>query len=414
LNSKSKFIIAVSNFNYGGIEILVKRLCKVLALKYEVHVFILSNKYDEGLLEDLKNHSQVYLPIQYTTLKLGLINVVGANAVLPIKTEYCKLISESDYVHATDSHSMIFFTSILQNRHSYPKFSVGNYQSEEYLWKSDWWFRCLELECIKKFTAANVFSMNQISIDKLVAIHGDEYFDSQKMPAGIDIPNAQCPSTFYKRKNELICLGRLVKFKSYIEFVIRDIPSIVEMVPDFEFHIYGDGPEREYLTQLSEGLPVVFHGSVLLSDIDNIISSYKVFIGSGTSILTASALGVPSIIGIESCNKSITYGYLHETKGYDYQELGLQYPQMSIAEKVVEALCASKEQYNALCFSARNRSEEFCISKTAQILENTSTTTKVATFTMFKKFKYFFSVLVWSLLNKVKIIDSKKNRHFIK
>lgn len=414
MNHKKKFVIVVSSFNYGGIEVLINRLSKTLSSKYDIHVFILSHKYDIGLLDDLKSSAKVYLPKNFIRFKLSLINIVGVNSILPIKVEFRQLIAESVYIHATDSHSLIFLTSILQNEVVLPKFSVGNYHSEEYLWRSRWWFRNFEQKCIKKFPAKNFFSMNQISINKLVDCYGHEFLKSRKMPAGIELPKTGSSQLTYDRKNQLICLGRLVKFKSYIQYVILDMPYIMEVIPDFEFHIYGDGPERQCLTELSKGLPVFFHGSVELNEIDGIISSYKVFIGSGTSILTASGLAVPSIIGVESCSESMTYGFLHETKGFDYQELGLEYPKMTISTKVIEALCASEAAYNGLCLSAKNRAEEFCITKTATALEETGVLKSVTSFGRFGKVRYFCSVLLWALLNKVGIIDSKQNRHFIK
>lgn len=414
MSSKKTFVVVVSSYNYGGIEVLVERLGQVLEAKYKVYIFILTNKYDQNLLEDLEKVGTVYIPVDFTLFRLGIINIVGMNSVLPVKSRYHDLIANADFVHATDSHSMIFILSILSNKSLNNNFSIGNYHSEEYLWSTSWWFRKFELKCIKTFTPENVFSMNKTMIEKLVKAHGNQYYKSKEMPAGIKLPKLDSTSTFHMRENKLVCLGRLVKFKSYIEFLIREIPDILKDIPDFEFHIYGDGPERENLEKLSQSLPVYFHGTIELKNIPKVLSSFKLFIGSGTSILTASALGIPSIIGIESCKSSITYGFLHETKGYDYQELGLNYEVVPISKKVIDGLKATKKEYESLCNLARKRSEEFCITKTAKMLETAPRLEKQFKFGKLERFRYLCSVFAWTLLNKLKIISSKKTRHYIK
>lgn len=414
MKSRKKFIIVISSFNHGGIEILVERLCDALKEKYEFHIFILSSKYDQNLLEQLQKKARVYFPTQYTFFSMGIVNIVGVNTVLPIKPKFHDLISRADHIHATDSHSMIFIKKILTKEVLNPSYSIGNYHSEEYLWHSPFWFRKFELDSIKSLNPEHVFSMNQNSVDKLIKTLGSKFVGSKKMPAGIKLPVFDKNSDFYMRENKVVCLGRLVKFKSYIEFFIREIPDILIDFPDFEFHIYGDGPEREHLQKLSQSLPVYFHGTIELKNISKVLSSFKLFIGSGTSILTASALGIPSIIGIESCKSAITYGFLHETKDYDYQELGLNYELVPISKKVIEVLKATKKEYELLCNLARKRSEEFCITKTAKMLETAPRLEKQFKFSKLERFRYLCSVFAWTLLNKLKIISSKKTRHYIR
>lgn len=410
---KNNFCIIVSSFNYGGIEILVKRLASILANNYSVHVFLLTNKYDKNLVNELIKQSYVHFPKNF--LKYNFFpDVAGCNAVLPIKNRYKSILNNSFFVHVTDSHCLTFLMSNLCPNKLSPGLSVGNYQSEEYIWKSNWYFRKVELNLFKNLNPQSVYSMNSISIDKLSKIHGEKFISSKMMPAGIDIPTLENNSDLSRRKNFLVCVGRLVKFKSYIEHVIRDVPKILKYCPDFEFHIYGDGPEKDYLQKLSKGLPVIFKGSVDISILNETISSYRVFIGSGTSILTASSLKVPSVIGIESINKSETYGFLYETSGLDYQEIGLKYPKHKIYKKVIEALIASDDTYDDMCLRSRERSKIFCITNTVNMLEKTvNVYNKPSELRFFKKVGYLISVFLWAITNRLGISDSKLNRHYI-
>lgn len=414
MKPRKKFIIVVSNYYIGGIEVLVQRLSSVLQKNYKVYVFILTSKVDINLLKELDKVATVYLPSDFIKFKLGIINIIGVNSILSVKSKYRDLISEADYIHATDSHTMVFIISILGKFDTAHKFSVGNYHSEEFLWSSSWWFRRFEKQLIKDFTPENVFSENKIMINKLVNAHGKKFVRSNEMPAGIHLPNIPNSGTFHLRENKLVCMGRLVKFKSYMEYVIKEIPKILLEFPAFEFHIYGDGPERENLQKLSQNLPVYFHGTIELKNIPKVLSSFKLFIGSGTSIVTASALGIPSIIGIESSKSSITYGFLHEVTDYDYNELGLDYQTVSISEKVIEGLKATNKEYQLLCELAREKSEEFCITKTAKILETTPSLQIKSKFSILQRYRYFCSVFTWTLLNKLNILSTKKTRHYLK
>ena len=111
-SDKKIFSIIVSSFNYGGIEILVKRMAKILEHKYSVHIFLLTNKYDGFLVSELKENANVYFPKDY--LKYNFLpDVAGCNSVLPIKKQYVNLLNKSTYIHVTDSHCLTFLLANL-------------------------------------------------------------------------------------------------------------------------------------------------------------------------------------------------------------------------------------------------------------------------------------------------------------
>ena len=65
-----------------------------------------------------------------------------------------------------------------------------------------------------------------------------------------------------------------------------------------------------------------------------------VFVGSGTSIIESSALGIPSIIGIESNNDGETYGFFSNLRGYSYNEDNLDIEKKTYYE-ILEILFTS-------------------------------------------------------------------------
>ena len=54
-----------------------------------------------------------------------------------------------------------------------------------------------------------------------------------------------------------------------------------------------------------------------------VVSSYDIFIGSGSAIVQAAGLGVSAIVGIENTASAETYGFLAELDGFSYNEDGL-------------------------------------------------------------------------------------------
>lgn len=96
----------------------------------------------------------------------------------------------------------------------------------------------------------------------------------------------------------------MVDFKTYNKHIINILDEINHLGYNLEYYIYGDGPERFFLEKLAK-TKIHFKGSI---DLPNILNNAFLFVGSGTSIIEASAGGIPSIIGIESEDRPYTYG----------------------------------------------------------------------------------------------------------
>lgn len=407
---KKKFSIIVSSFKLGGLEILIERLASYLSVSIEIDIYLLTDKVHSPLVNKLKENATVYYPSDYFMVKP--FNVVGLNVPLPIKSAFRENILNSDFVHAVDSASLAFLNFCIP-KESFVNLSVGCYQSEEYIWDNGSLFRKFDFNCLKNLPNVNFYTTNKITRQKLITKHPNIFSTTSIMPAGISVPKISIDNSVNSRKPHVVIVARLVKFKSYIEETIKVVNHICEEFPDFQLHIYGDGPEKKYLKNLANGLPVYFHGAVEINTLSSIISSCKLFLGSGTSIITASALGVPSIIGIESCREPVTYGFLHEIDGYDYNELGLEYDIKSISNKIAYGLKLSGKEYEIECLAALKKSHEFNISHTAELLLKSEPFTFINDINMWDKIIYFISYFLWSGLNYLGLKNDKVGRHFI-
>ena len=85
------------------------------------------------------------------------------------------------------------------------------------------------------------------------------------------------------------------------------------------------------------------------------------FVGSGTALLEAAAMGIPAIIGIESDEEGLTYGLLSQLKGYSYHEKGLAFPLESFATCIAALVTGGEDAYAAISERCKMRAAEFSI-----------------------------------------------------
>lgn len=146
-----------------------------------------------------------------------------------------------------------------------------------------------------------------------------------------------------------ICaVGRLVEFKTYNLYMLDVVHSLVAKGVNVIFDVYGDGPLREEMESKIRLLKiernVCLKGTVNYSKLDEVISGYDLFIGSGTAIVQAASLGVPSIVAVESVLQPTTYGFFSEVHSYEYNLKGLNIPLYDVEEMILSYMSLTDEQ----------------------------------------------------------------------
>lgn len=249
------------------------------------------------------------------------------------------------------------------------RISAGIYHLNEYFLrgKSNGISRKM-IDLFKKLPKENVINFNDYGVKEYSKIMGLAYLEQNIVPIGIlpvDSNIAYKPIEY-----KIVSVGNLVGFKKYNEHIIKLLPSLRIDFPLVKYEIYGDGPERNKLSALADSLDlfdnVTFHGSIPYHEFRNVTSTASVFVGSGTAILEAAVLGIPSIVGIESIADPVTYGFIYECEGFSYNDHILSRQTVSIEAKLREVFEGTPRDVDLISTQCRNKANEFTIDQTLE------------------------------------------------
>ena len=350
----------MGGLSMGGVETYVVRLATELQKQgHSVTVILLSSKHDDLLFQKLSSVATVCV-VEYFPF-FGASSWL--NALVPASA--CSH-THFDVVHVVDllTLSYMYFQ---RKKYSFDALSIGIYHSREIVWWRDRsvYFRKKMLELYDQNVRLTLFP-NESTAEIAAKYKALDIDEVALLPLGISLEHYRmCRPD--KQSLKLLSVGRLVDFKVYNRHVISILSSL-RLVDDFHYFIYGDGPEREaleaYSVQCGVAQFVHFMGEVKYSDLPEIINDAFCFIGSGTTLIEASAAGVPSIVGIESISTPHTCGFFSEIDGYSYNEASATTRRIPIFECIEMLYRMEVSQYNSLSDAHRAKAGQFNIEDT--------------------------------------------------
>ena len=149
----------------------------------------------------------------------------------------------------------------------------------------------------EKFTANSKFSA-----DRAIELGCPEELISL-LPVGLSLPAFPYSERTLTPPESLqiLTVARLIHSKG-IHIAIEAIRQLADKGIDVHYHIVGDGPERESLTEQAHDLPVTFHGALLREATVEQFRSAHLFVlpsieieGQGLVLQEAQAVGLPVI-----------------------------------------------------------------------------------------------------------------------
>jgi glycosyltransferase involved in cell wall biosynthesis len=360
--SDLKILFILGGLKIGGVETYITRLANELTIKgNSVDILLLSEKVDAELILNVSTYAKVSVfdRTRFFTASSWI------NAFLPFTPNTKQL--NYDLVHVVDLLTL-GFVFLNQNSIKFTNLSIGIYHQMEINWWRDKkiYFRRKLIELYDKNIKLTLFP-NEFTAQLGANLTSTSINELKILPLGINLSKyANCKPL--RDSLKIVSIGRLVDFKVYNKHLISQFAEIRKL-GNFEYYIYGEGPEKESLRTLAikEGVSdyVHFMGQINYDDMPQVLNNSFCFVGSGTAIIEAAAAGIPSIVGIESIKNPQTCGFFCDVIGYSYNEELASSNRITFYEIIQSLYLLSSNAYVAISDKHRRKSRDFDLRITA-------------------------------------------------
>lgn len=245
--------------------------------------------------------------------------------------------------------------------------TVGIYHQNEFIFAEiPFYFARATQRLFARLPTSNVVFFNESTRDNYGDFFNLDYSGSTTVPIGIDLSRIEVTKKS-SDTNRIVSIGNLEAFKTYNAHMIGVVAKLAGKYPGLRYEIYGAGKEESTLHALIARLKIEQHvrllGPLPYANLVETIETATLFVGSGTALIEAAALGVPAIIGIESIPTPETYGLLSDVSGLSYNEDNLPIPKISMQD-LVDRLLADTEYRLAMGRACRAKSHMFSVAAT--------------------------------------------------
>lgn len=352
----------------GGIETFFVRMAKERFSKGLFTAILLQSKpevSDPELLAEMKKYAEVYFVEDFFVSLPGLTRRFPLLA--PVKTKKVKrLLEKITQIHVFDGmHALLGYRlSALCNKQL--PVTIGFYHYIKYVWGGDnvayherlnrkFIFEYLPEKSLLFFSQGN---RNFYTRHKKL-----DFKESNVFRLGVVDAKDVKVSGWVNAPLKICAVGRLVEFKTYNLYMLDVVRSLLDKGIEVTFDIYGDGPLQEVMEEKIKSLDLAEHvrlkGTLNYSEFDDTVSSYDLFIGSGTAIIQAAGLGVPSIAAVENMQQPETYGFFSEVHQHEYNLKGLDIPLCNIENLIMDYVNLTDEQMLTLKRKHLDSMQEF-------------------------------------------------------
>ncbi|MEZ9245965.1 glycosyltransferase [Vibrio lentus] len=379
----------------GGSTFLIRFARKMSEEGRRMKVLVLFGNTDIWVKEQLSLYAEIFYLKDFLIQPFGKIGFAQLPVFFPINWKKMdKILSKDLHIHAMGVFGVILATKII-NRNDSLRLSIGVYHQREFMhFVHKFYFCRLVHNVIKNLPEQNFVFFNEKNKKDFCSYYERSFEHSCISPIGVEIRERNVSLSF--KNKALVSIGNLIEFKKYNEHIIRLIPNLLVEFPGLKYNVYGSGPRLDYLQKLALDLGVqdnvTFYGKISYDEFYNALEGQSLFIGSGTAIIEASSVGLPSIVGIESISEPTTFGYLSEIVGFDYNEDCDSKVKYSLHDKISDAL-SSQALWDDISFDCKTKSKEFSITETTKKFSLLESLSKELPLTKYSSVKLFLSYI---------------------
>lgn len=365
-------LFILNSLAINGGTTFVLRFCKeFLRIKnIKVQIIILDNPVDSSILRELQNVAEIYFLSDILRIK-GFKKLKKINIYTPLDLDALGAIlsKASGNVHVMGIFGALFAIRLLSLGYLF-KLTLGIYHQNEFVFKKvPFYFAKYIHEWFRRIPGDSIIFFGETCVDSYEKFFKRKFEGSLLVPIGIE-PQIDILGNYGSKR--IITVANLHKFKTYIKSTILLLSDIRRKIPNISYEIYGEGDELNNLKSLicEHGLEsnVALKGGVPYESLRDVFKDGTIFIGGGTAILEAAECGLPSIVGIESVEEPITYGYLHQVNGFSYNEYKDNI-QTFLTQELIEKLLSSPELWKEESRLCKEKAKEFSITTTVKGFE---------------------------------------------
>lgn len=353
----------------GGSTFLVRTSREMKRLGVPVAVLLLRKEVDQELLSRLESSATVLYLEDFLIDKARVFRAhSGVFGLVSWEDLERALLPFGKHIHVMGVFGLVFGYRLCARFDRF-RLTAGVYHQNEFLYENiDSFFSKKAAELFRALPSENVVFFNEASRNNYAKFFSKDFSASVVVPIGIDLPSSD-KSAFSTESFRIVSIGNLVEFKTYNEHIIRALPTLLETTPGLRYDVYGEGSNEGFLRNLVEELGlnerVQFHGVIGYSKFGSALENSTLFVGSGTALIEAAALGVPAMIGIESVVLPETYGFISEIQGFSYNEDVPCIPKISIIS-LLARFFDDIDLRSSISVKCKLKAESFSVEKTVR------------------------------------------------
>lgn len=369
-------LIIANTLEFNGGTTFVLRFCRESFKKgRRLGVLVLMDNPERRLLQEIEQYADVYFLSSYVGTQFRGLSKGPLIGFMPFNSSALSDVFQrhGDTVHVMGVFGLLFLSRLVKEFNRGIKASVGIYHQNEFMFSGVNHYFAKEAQRIfSSLGQQGVVFFNELNAFSYSRFFGVDYSRSALVPIGIELPSLDRDSLGSKNSRRIVSIGNLLDFKSYNWHIINCMPELLSIDPRFRYEIYGEGPYEQNLRELAEergvSEAVEFKGRIPYSEFSAVMEGAFLFVGSGTAIIEAAALGIPALIGIESTKQPITYGFLCDVGGLAYNELDQEKPIIYMIDKIRE-IFEDSSAWEHVATACRLKSEDFSIARTSDGFE---------------------------------------------
>ena len=163
----------------------------------------------------------------------------------------------------------------------------------------------------------------------------------------------------------IVSVGAIQAFTTHYAQVIELMEELIQIDPEFTYHIYGEGPDEARLRKSideSEAREHIFlHSMPKGGRMEDVLKDSFCFIGSGAVMIQACGAGVPGITSRANDAEALSEGYFHELPPYEVGESYWEAPETYEIGELVKNLLVSENAYRKVVERCKQKARKFGI-----------------------------------------------------